>query len=69
MCIRDSPYRLAYELRMALRPFVSSLYEVVSLDMDYFMQYGHEIDYWTNGQNFQNEQGDAIKVQTCFLGK
>jgi hypothetical protein len=54
---------------MALRPFVSSLYEVVSLDMDYFMQYGHEIDYWTNGQNFLNEQGDAIKVQTCFLGK
>ena len=54
---------------MALRPFVSSLYEVVSLDMDYFMQYGHEIDYWTNGQNFQNEQGDAIKVQTCFIGK
>ena len=54
---------------MALRPFVSSLYEVVTLDMDYFMQYGNEINYWTNGQNFQNEQGDTIKVQTCFIGK
>ena len=54
---------------MALRPFVSSLYEVVTLDMDYFLQYGNEIDYWTFGQNFLNEQGDAIKVKECFLGK
>ena len=39
--------RLAYELRMALRPFVGHLYEVVSLDMDYFLQYGNEIYYET----------------------
>ena len=30
---------------MALRPFVSSLYEVVSLDMDYFMHYGLGLGY------------------------
>ncbi len=37
--------RLAYELRLALKPFVSDLYEVVSLDNDYIFQYGASQQY------------------------
>ena len=35
--------RLVYELRMALRPFISGLYEVITVDMDYFFMYGNDI--------------------------
>ena len=40
--------RLAYELRFALRPFVVDLYEVISVDMNYFFQYGQEFTYSAN---------------------
>ena len=66
--------RLAYELRMALRPFVSHLYEVVSLDMDYFLQYGNEVDYVAQSRvvdiedQLAMQSGDQIKVDICFLG-
>lgn len=66
--------RLAYELRMALRPFVADLYEVVTLDMDYFFQYGNSVDYMATS-SFQPEapnelllhKGDIIHVDACFL--
>ena len=35
--------RLVYELRMAVRPFISGLYEVITVDMDYFFMYGNDI--------------------------
>ena len=35
--------RLVYELRMAIRPFISGLYEVITVDMDYFFMYGNDI--------------------------
>lgn len=60
--------RLAYELRMALRPFVSHLYEVISLDMDYFFQYGNDIDYVTLREHSNFQLGDNIKVEKCFIG-
>ena len=33
---------------MATKPFVSNLYEVVSMDINYFFQYGHEKLYTAN---------------------
>ena len=40
--------RLAYELRLALKPFVVDLYDVISVDMDYFYQYGQDFTYIAN---------------------
>ena len=40
--------RLAYELRLALRPFVVDLYEVITVDIDYFFEYGQEFTYIAN---------------------
>lgn len=40
--------RLAYELRYALRPFAVDLYEVVSVDISYFFQYGQDANYMAN---------------------
>ena len=53
--------RLVYELRMALRPFVSGLYEVVSLDVAYFLQYGNDKHYQTISQHLQHQDGDKIQ--------
>lgn len=60
--------RLAYELHMALKPFVSHLYEIVTLDMDHFFQYGHEKHYLVIGNHANHSESDLIRVDTCFLG-
>jgi hypothetical protein len=40
--------RLAYELRMASRHLVPELYELVSVDIAYFFQYGNPVEYTAN---------------------
>jgi hypothetical protein len=66
---------------MALRPFVPDLYEVISLDMDYFLKYGNAVDYiaTSNMEPIKNggplhmplqcslQIGDEIHVDTCYL--
>ena len=67
--------RLAYELRMAYRPFVSNLYEVITLDMDYFFMYGSDMRYKVIKDSIHSDeselkliQGDQIHVDTCYMG-
>ena len=63
--------RLVYELRMALRPFISNLYEVITVDMDYFFMYGNDINYVAT-KNINEDLSDSMenaKSQELYFKK
>ena len=45
---------------MALRPFISNLYEVITVDMDYFFMYGNDINYVAT-KNINEDLSDSMK--------
>lgn len=60
--------RLAYELRLALKPFVSNLHEVISLDIDYFYQYGHQVEYVAKHKRLQGSYKGSNQELTFNKG-
>ena len=50
------------------RPFVSNLYEVVSVDINYFFQYGQEVWYKANHKRAeQTYKGVSNAAELAFI--
>ena len=54
---------LDHLLRYGLRPFVSNLYEVISLDINYFFQYGHEVEYKAIHKRIAKKKDDLSYIK------